>query len=64
MHHRHCKPDLMIVLALFVALGVIVTTTLQARGPARSGAPVAVSVTHAVHAVHTVHIAPTTDDRG
>ncbi len=58
MYHRHRKPDLMIVLALFVVLGVIVTTTLQARGTARSGAPIAVSVTH------TAHTVPTTDDRG
>ncbi len=58
MYHRRRKPDLMIVLALFVALGVIVTTTLQARGPARSRAPVAISATH------TAHTAPTTDDRG
>lgn len=64
MYHRHRKPDLMIVLALFVALGVIATTTLQARGTARSGAPITVSATHTVRTIHTVHIAPITDDRG
>ncbi len=58
MYRRHRKPDLMIVLALFVALGVIVTTTLQAHGSARSETPVAVS------APHTAHTVPTMDDRG
>jgi hypothetical protein len=61
MYHRHRKPDLMIVLALFVILGVVVTTTLQAHGPARSGTPIAVSATHTVHTAHT---APIMDDRG
>lgn len=48
--HRHRKPDIMLLLALFVGLGVVVTTSLQAQHPARVVAPVAVSATHGTHA--------------
>ncbi|HQU16578.1 MAG: hypothetical protein B7Z66_07065 [Chromatiales bacterium 21-64-14] len=47
--HRHRKPDIMLLLALFVGLGVVVTTSLQAHSPTRGVAPVAVSATHGGH---------------
>lgn len=41
----------MVVLAVFVALGVVVTTALQARVPSHAAAvPAAVTTTHTAHA--------------